>query len=111
MKCGEAIVGDETGCILLTTRQQDKAEILTEGAYYALLNVYVPHSRLAIFVPSPPRGVSQMSYWAVQHGTRHHLGILVAHFWMIAVIFQKSFLLLFPQENATCSGDFLDRRR
>jgi replication factor A1 len=39
VKCGEAIVGDETGCILLTTRQQDKAEILTEGAYYALLNV------------------------------------------------------------------------
>lgn len=39
VKCSEALVGDETGCIMLTTRQQDKAELLIPGQYVALLNV------------------------------------------------------------------------
>lgn len=39
VKCTEAIVGDETGCILLVTRQQDQGDILVKGARLALLNV------------------------------------------------------------------------
>lgn len=41
VKCTEAIVGDETGSIVLTTRQQEKVDVLKKGAYLALLNVYV----------------------------------------------------------------------
>ena len=41
VKCSEALVGDETGCILLSTRQHEKADLLKPGAYIVLLNVYV----------------------------------------------------------------------
>lgn len=41
VKCTEAIVGDETGKIVLFTRQQEKVEALVQGAHVALLNVYV----------------------------------------------------------------------
>jgi hypothetical protein len=38
-KCTEAVVGDETGSILLTTRQQDHITGLVKGLHVALLNV------------------------------------------------------------------------
>eukprot|EP00668_Euglena_longa_P017102 GGOE01021443.1.p1 GENE.GGOE01021443.1~~GGOE01021443.1.p1 ORF type:complete len:308 (-),score=40.69 GGOE01021443.1:313-1236(-) len=39
VKCTEATVGDETGKIVLFTRQQEKVEALVQGAHVALLNV------------------------------------------------------------------------
>lgn len=46
VKCTEAIVGDETGKIVLFTRQQEKVEALVQGAHVALLNVYVFFGRI-----------------------------------------------------------------